>query len=371
MLNMLKRQFDSLLGRGECAVTIPVMDGPFLPNQFLEEGEILFEASLLDNLALAGETLFYSSGTEVFSRNLTAPSLQGERVHTGNTMVSSLAARGTALAIGLDMQGLLIVGGSHDGKMIGTLDGKELNCITAILFLSDDEVVVGNGSAANSASRWKYDLVQLGRSGSVWHINLASGNARMLAANMAFPYGLAQAQDGGIFVSECWKHRIVKIPTDGGAPQLAAGNLPGFPARITPGHNGTFLLSFLSARNQLYEFVLREREYCRRMMGEIGEDYWMAPALKSNLSFKEQIQGDSVKMMGVLKPWAPPRSYGLVTLCDKDMDPVVSWHSRADGTNHGTTSVIVENNAFIVGAKGPGRAVKVPLTHPELMETSK
>ena len=48
------------------------------------------------------------------------------------------------------------------------------------------------------------------------------------------------------------------------------------------------------------------------MMAEIEPTYWIAPRLRSGQSFKEPMQGAHIKTMGVIKPWAPPRSYGLV-----------------------------------------------------------
>ena len=71
------------------------------------------------------------------------------------------------------------------------------------------------------------------------------------------------------------------------------------------------------------------------MMEEIDPRYWIAPALRSGNTFLEPMQGGSLKTMGVLKPWAPPRSYGLVIRLD-DAGPVrYSLHSRVDGKHHG------------------------------------
>ena len=77
-------------------------------------------------------------------------------------------------------------------------------------------------------------------------------------------------------------------------------------------HLGADPSAVRTARTQLVEFVLREPAYRRRMMAEIDPAYWVAPRLRSGLSFKEPMQGAHIKTMGVIKPWAPPRSYGLV-----------------------------------------------------------
>lgn len=39
--------------------------------------------------------------------------------------------------------------------------------------------------------------------------------------------------------------------------------------------------------------------------------------------------------MGVLKPWAPPRSYGLVIRMDDTGRILSALHSRVDGQHHG------------------------------------
>ena len=53
-------------------------------------------------------------------------------------------------------------------------------------------------------------------------------------------------------------------------------------------------------------------------MAEIDPEYWIAPKLKSGQSFLEPMQGAHIKTMGVIKPWAPPRSYGLVIRLTRD-----------------------------------------------------
>ena len=54
-------------------------------------------------------------------------------------------------------------------------------------------------------------------------------------------------------------------------------------------------------------------------------------------------------------------------LLDRNYEPVLSLHSRAEGTRHGTTSVIETDGALYVASKG-GDAV-VMLKTAELAET--
>ncbi len=95
------------------------------------------------------------------------------------------------------------------------------------------------------------------------------------------------------------------------------------------------------------------------MIEEVPEPFWMAPALASLGKFEEPLQGSGLKQMGILKPWAATRSYGLVVRCDDAMQPMFSYHSRADGMIHGITSVCEERADLLVAAKGPGVLVRL------------
>jgi len=107
--------------------------------------------------------------------------------------------------------------------------------------------------------------------------------------------------------------------------------------------------------------VLRENAYRRRMMSEIDPAYWIAPKLKSGQSFLEPMQGAHIKTMGVVKPWAPPRSYGLVIRLDATGVPLFALHSRVDGVNHGIVAAVEMDGALFALAKGPGRLLRAPL----------
>jgi hypothetical protein len=50
--------------------------------------------------------------------------------------------------------------------------------------------------------------------------------------------------------------------------------------------------------------------------------------------------------MGVLKPWAPPRSYGLVLRVAADGRIERSLHSLVDGRHHGITAVVEHGRAL-------------------------
>ena len=91
-------------------------------------------------------------------------------------------------------------------------------------------------------------------------------------------------------------------------------------------------------------------------MKEIEPEHWIAPRLRSGESYLEPMQGAHLRTMGVLKPWAPPRSYGLVVRLSATGQPVYSLHSRVDGINHGVVAAAEFDGALYLLAKGPGRA---------------
>jgi hypothetical protein len=73
------------------------------------------------------------------------------------------------------------------------------------------------------------------------------------------------------------------------------------------------------------------------------------------------MQGAHIKTMGVVKPWAPPRSYGLVIRLDAGGVPLYALHSRVDGVNHGVVAAVEMDGALLAIAKGPGRLLRVRL----------
>jgi hypothetical protein len=138
-------------------------------------------------------------------------------------------------------------------------------------------------------------------------------------------------------------------------------HLPVYPSRLSPASGGGYWLTAFVARSLLIEFILREPAYRKRMMAEIDPQYWIVPRLRSGLSFKEPLQGAHIKTMGVVKPWAPPRSYGLVIRLGADGVPLYSLHSRVDGTNHGVAAAVEHQGDLVMIAKGPGRILRLPI----------
>lgn len=341
------------------------MDGALKPNDYLERLPSLAMVGDADNAVATADGLLVSSGPRLL--RLDADGAQGlHSVYEAPVACVAASAAG-ALAVGLDGVGVRITGGRHDGRLVARAAGRALACPTAALFLDEDTLVVSNGSAGFPAADWSRDLLHHGRSGAVLRIDLAGGEAVELAAGLRFPSGLCLGEDGRIVVAEAWRHRLIAL--DAGRPsqprELLA-DLPAYPGRIARSASGGCWLALFAVRSQLQEFVLRENRFRRQMIAEVDPAFWIAPALSSGRSFKEPLQAGGVIRLGIHKPWAPTRSYGLVVRLDADFQPAWSMHSRADGRRHGITSLAEAGGRLVVTSRGRGEVMA--MGHTALLE---
>lgn len=354
MIATLRQWSDRVLGRGSAAITVPVMDGVLKPNRVLEQARVVAELPGIADLASDGRTLFVAAGHTLLQ-------LDGERLVERRRFDAPLTAlalhRDGRCAVALDGRRVEMLDAT--GATLATLEtigAQRLHAVQALAFDVDGTLLVTDGSARRGVSQWCHDLMELGRSGRVGRWNLAGRDAEPLAAGLAYAFGVLPGA-GGVLASESWRHRVVRIAGGRTAPWLA--ELPGYPSRMAAAGDGGVWLSCFVCRTQLVEFVLREDAYRRRMLAEIDPRYWIAPALSSGRSFLEPLQGAGVKQMGVLKPWAPPRSYGLVIKVNANGRIVRSLHAPVDGTNHGIVAIAELDGALYAASAGAGRLLRV------------
>jgi Strictosidine synthase len=354
--------FDPILDifRGK-AVTIPPMDGALKPNTALDDAPVALEIAAPDNLCSDGARLLFTSGNQLFALAPGGP----QEIARFNTAVTALAVSpGGGLAIALDTGLLRLM--APDGALRDLTPPATLGCITALAFDATGALTVAQGSARHAASDWAVDLMEKNAEGSVWRVDPATGTAAMLRDGLAFPNGLlVQTNGSGLVVAESWKHRLIGLASDGSrAPDPILSKLPGYPARLSPAADGGAWLALFAPRNRLIEFTLVEDTYRQDMMRDVPREYWIAPALASGTSFLEPLQCGGVKTMGVHKPWSPSRSYGLVVKLDAALQPVASYHSRANGRRHGVTSVAEHGGKVFAAAKGGNAILEIPVDAP-------
>ncbi len=367
MIGTLLDWKDRLLGRGDASITVPVFDGALKSNNLLEEAPVFATLDAPQDLATDGRALFVANGNTVLRYELAAPgagaSAGAAEVQRFDRPVSALACLpGGGMAVALDGRQVRIAGGVHDGRCWDAVASTPLNAVNAISVGADDRLLVTDGSREHAFEHWKHDLMGLGRNGRVLELNLADGGGREIATGLAHAFGACAVGDS-VWVSESWRHRVMVYGGGQGA-RAVTDALPGYPSRISPAsaqHGGGYWLTCFTLRTQLVEFVLREPAYRKRMLEEIEPQYWIAPALNSGNTFLEPMQGAQLKMMGIVKPWAPPHSYGLVIRLTAEGMVRYSLHSRFDGKHHGVVAAIECQGDLFVLAKGCGRILRLSI----------
>ncbi|HMN71282.1 MAG TPA: hypothetical protein PKA55_05375 [Rhodoblastus sp.] len=356
MIAALRKAVDGLLGRGDSSITVPPFDGALQPNQMLEHAEVVAKLPEGEDIATDGKTIYVADGRTI--RRLDGETLtEVRRFDRTVTALCLLPGGGLAVALdGTEVRIFAAIEGADSGK---SFTGPNMTAVNALAAGPSGTVLATDGSQAEPYARWAHDLMSRGAAGRLLSIDIAGGGVSVLASGLRYAFG-AIPFDGDTLVSESWRHRIVAISASGFVRPVFT-DLPVYPSRMSKAAGGGYWLTCFTGRTQLVEFVLRENAYRRRMMAEIAPEHWIAPRLRSGKSFKEPMQGAHLKTMGVVKPWAPPRSYGLVIRLSETGLPQYSLHSRVDGENHGIVAAVEMGDSLYAMAKGPGRLLRLPL----------
>jgi len=350
MMRALANLRDRFFGRGAYAITVPPMDGVLRPNEWLDAAAVLTELPAPNHLHAAGDALWLSSGSAIYC------------VERGiSRIVQSCATDITAFARTADgRQGFATRAGdlTLPCPVRQLPEGALRQSITGLAFDDTGGCFLTVGSMQNPADLWQKDLLERHASGSLWYIS-AAGDARMVVDGLAWPQSPLAEPDGSVLVSESNASRVLRIASSG-QRDIAITNLPGYPAGLAHTAKG-YVLCIKAPRSQLVEFILREPEFCAQMIHNMPSQYWIAPALYPPQSVLEPLQAGAVKQLGMVKPWAPTRSYGLVVELDRCFVPLRSHHSRANGSRHGTVSCGVVDGQLAVASVGAGCVLMLPL----------
>ena len=364
MIAALTEWKDRLLGRGDAAITVPVFDGALKSNRLIEDARILATLDAPEDLASDGHSVFVADGSRVLALK---PHGLEEVQRCAGTITALACMPGGGFALAIDGREVRIEGGPHHGKQWAAAGGQRFNAVNAITVGQGGRLLVTDGSTERGWAEWKRDLMSLGRSGRVFELTPADGGGRLLADGLHHAFGACEISAKGgaeVWASESWRHHVVRLGT-AGRPAPVTDALPGYPSRLVPAADGGAWLTCFTLRTQLVEFVLREPTYRKRMLAEIDPAYWIAPALNSGNTFLEPMQGAQLKMMGVVKPWAPPRSYGLVVRLDPHGLVRYSLHSRFDGKNHGVVAAAECSGQLYLIAKGSRRLLALDIAAAE------
>jgi hypothetical protein len=343
------------LGRGDATIAVPSFDGALKPNQKLEEAETICQCGAPEDLATDGRAVYLADGQRLLRLDSGAP----VEVRAFDQPVSALACLpGGALAVALGGREVRVYPEPSAAKPRAVFSAGP-NSINALCPARDGMLIATEGSTTRGVDDWVWDLMERGHSGRILLMDPATGSCKALTSGLRYAFGACAAGDS-FLVSESWRHRLISVGQNG-STKVVLPHLPVYPSRLSPASSGGYWLTAFVARSLLVEFVLREPAFRKRMMAEIEPRYWIAPRMRSGDTFKEPMQGAHIKTMGVIKPWAPPRSYGLIIRLSAAGAPIFSLHSRADGTNHGIVSAIETGGDLLMIAKGPGRVLRLPI----------
>lgn len=364
MFDALSSALSGVFNKRSSGLSVPILDGPLKPNNLLEEAPVLAEIEGLEDIAIGPDGHLHAVAGRVIFKISASGQLIEVSEHQHAITAFAIQPDGT-FAVGLGTS-VVIDGGNGARTVVNHAGGQPLNAVTAIHAADDGSLLICDGSATRPYPQWSHDLMEKGRSGRLIRLDPATGRTEVLCSGLAYAFGAHVDSRGRVLVSESWKHQVDIVT--GGRTMPAIPALPGYPSRMTPAEGGGFWLTLFACRTQLVEFVLRENDYRRDMMRTIEPRYWVAPALSSGDDFREPLQAGGVKQMGILKPWAPPRSYGLVVRYDEDFIPVYSLHSRVGGRNHGIVSVAQHGDDLFVLSKGAGRILRLSVSEIEAKE---
>lgn len=329
---------------------IPTLDGGLTPNDRLDEFRSLTSlGDVEDVIAEDDKTLLVTAGNALW------------RIETGSGKKSllaelpgqglGLARHGAAVLVCVGGAGLLRV--SSDGRLepVVVQSGAAGDGDLMSVVVMGDDLYVTRCSTENPAAEWARDLMSKGSTGALLKV-LPGGGLEAVVHDLAWAYG-ACAHGEEILIAESWAHRVLAYSPATGKTRTLRDRLPGYPARLH--ESGTSVwVALLALRTYLVEFVLRETRFRERMIAEIPVKDWIRPALTTTNTVREPLQLGGVRHLGETKPWAPPRSYGLVGEMDASGDFVRSFHSRPGKHRHGTVAALVHGDSLVVLAAGSG-----------------
>ena len=363
---LIRDVIDRVLFPNREAHAVPVLDGPFSPNSRLDSARPLGEPiERLHDFGLGpDDALYVSSGDRILrctGQNFADRSVFAQLPGQVGGLAWTPGDRLLACVSGVGLVAL-----SLSGQTVGKLDavaGESVECPTAVTVAEDGTVFVCNGSRHNRPEDWLPDLIQQREpSGRLIACGADLAGARVIADRLAWPAGAAMASGGReVLVTESWSHRLSAFGRDSGTRRNIVKNFAGYPARISADPAGGFWMAFVGMRTQLIEFILRERDFCEAMMASVPRELWIGPKVEGGFDYREPTQIGRIKKLGIQKPWAPPRSYGLVAKLDRDGDPIESFHSRVDGRLHGMTSVRRVGGRVLAASRGRDLLVELPV----------
>lgn len=332
--------------------SIPVLDGALSPNDGLDDFEVVTDSIVEpeDIVSFAGDRLLVAATGGVYildgSKVELLASIPGE-------IISIAVGQRDEIFVGIADVGVVQVytDGRHD-VIFDSVGGEPLRVPTSMAVSSDGQLYVTDSSTLNRWDQRPRDLMSKGASGRLVQLDVDGGKCSELLGGLRWPSGVCIVDATRLIIAESWCHQISTIETGSGRQNVLKSGMAAYPSRISAAPGGRFWLSFWAARNAFVEFVLTEDEFREEMMATIPQEYWVGPALRTSADPWEPLQIGGMKHHNRMKPWAPPRSYGLCARFDYRGVFNISFHARGGSRRHGTTAAIEVAGALHVVSRG-------------------
>jgi len=357
-------ELKQILFRRSDQYTISPLDGALLPNNKVDRFRVVSDSiNRPDDVEVdSSGNLYISTGNHIIK-------LHGEGLEE-----KAVFAEFEGLAGGLNFhpdgrlmvcvagKGLALVAKEGVQDRLDVAENGAIHCANTAVAAPDGRVYIADGTVYHEPQEWYFDLMEKRLAGRLILYDPEKSKAETLLSGLSFPYGVAISHDGrSLLLTESWNHTLSRYPLNDIRPEtrdILISNLPGYPGRIVPASDGGYWMSLFAMRTHLVEFVLNEDKYRKEMMRSIDPAYWIRPALSSGEDFLEPLQAGHAKTLGIMKPWAPPRSYGLIANLDEAYEIRGSLHCRVDGKRHGITGIRERGGALYAVSKGNSLILK-------------
>ncbi|MBT4265618.1 MAG: SMP-30/gluconolactonase/LRE family protein [Deltaproteobacteria bacterium] len=346
-------------------LVIPVLDGALHPNNRIDTCDVVKDSlAMPDDLVIDQNGTVYISCENKVLKSASLGEAQFDVYAEFNGITGGLSFHPDgSLMVCVSGEGVWFVNASGALEKMALSLEKPLLSPTCIAPGPDGVIYITDGSCRHILENWVRDLMEKRSDGRLIQYDPQTKKSKVLLSKLRYPHGICvNTINNSLILTESWAHQISQYPLDNIRAETRKDfmrNLPGYPSRIIPTADENYWVALFARRTQLIELILEEKQYRLEMMRQIEPPYWVAPSLKPNQSYLEPLQGGQIKQLGEMKPWAPPRSYGLVIRVDKHGEVKESLHCRSEGERHGITGLYQHLDQLYIVSKGGGCLLKV------------
>jgi hypothetical protein len=334
---------------------IPPLEAGMRPNSRLDSATRLAELPPyeVDDVTSWNGSMVVASGDQVLRLDVTGTTSLG--AFPGDAR--ALAVAGDRLVVAVEGHGLMALRANGQLESV-CADGRVATGVTAVVPEDGGGFLVCVGSTTGVT--WEQALVRREATGLLLAVG-ADGGVQELARDLAWPAGVAVHGDEAVVAVSQRYVLQRRRRTDGKLLGDLLHNLPGYPGRLTPANEpGEWWVAMPYMRNRATELMLEEDDLRDEMVARTEPESWLVPVLSTVNEYRSPLQVGQIRVLGEIKPWAPPRSYGLVFRVSHRGQVLASAHSRADGSQHGVTGVTLSPiGSVVVAVRGAGTVLEV------------